>query len=147
MFNIIYSSHINYEVKNINILINMIIGVSIMLFGMNLMSDSIRKLADNKLEMYLYKLTDNKPKAVFFGFISTSVVQSSAAVSSLTVSFLDSSLIKLKQATQIILGAILGTAATGFIIAFSSLEVNNSIAGLFSAKMLIAAFCLIGIIW
>ena len=124
----------------------MIIGVSIMLFGMNLMSDSIQKLADNKLEMYLYKLTFNKPKAVFFGFISTAVVQSSAAVSSITVSFVDSSLIKLRQATHIILGAILGTAATGFIVAFSSLGANN-IATIFSAKTLIAIFCFIGIIF
>ncbi len=124
----------------------MIIGVSIMLFGMNLMSDSIQKLADNKLEMYLYKLTDNKPKAVFFGFFSTALVQSSAAISSLTVSFIDSSLIKLKQATQIILGAILGTSATGFIIAFSSLGASNRIADIFSAKTLIAVFCLFGII-
>ena len=125
----------------------MIIGVSIMLFGMNLMSESIQKLADNKLELYLYKLTFNKPKAVFFGFISTAVVQSSAAISSLTVSFVDSSLIKLKQATNIILGAILGTSATGFIIAFSSLGVKNNVASVFSAKTLIAVFCLIGILF
>ena len=124
----------------------MIIGVSIMLFGMNIMSESIQKLADNKLELYLYKLTFNKPKAVFFGFISTAIVQSSAAISSLTVSFVDSSLIKLKQATNIILGAILGTSATGFIIAFSSLGVNN-ISTIFSAKTLIALFCLIGILF
>ena len=63
--------------NKISVIINIIIGVSIMLFGMNLMSESIQKLADNKLEVYLYKLTDNKPKGVFFGFISTALVQSS----------------------------------------------------------------------
>lgn len=132
---------------NINLVISLIIGISLMLFGMNLMSNSISLLADSKLELYLYKLTENRPKAVFFGFLSTAIVQSSAAVSSLTISFADNSFIKLKQASEIILGAILGTSATGFIIALSSLGTNNSISKYFSAKTIIAAFSLAGIIF
>ena len=111
------------------------------------MSDHLNKIAGGKSEQILYKLTDNPFKAVFIGAGITALIQSSSAVSAMTVSLVESRLLKLKNAVAIILGTILGTSITGWIIAYSSINFSSSFATIFSASTLAAVFAIIGIVF
>ena len=85
-------------------------GVALFLFGMTLMGDGLKKVAGNKLELVLYKLSGNPIKGVLLGTGVTAIIQSSSATSVMVVGFVNSGMMKVKQAIGIIMGAILGTA-------------------------------------
>ena len=97
-------------------------GVALFLFGMTLMGDGLKKVAGNKLELVLYKLSGNPIKGVLLGTGVTAIIQSSSATSVMVVGFVNSGMMKVKQAIGIIMGAILGTSVTGWIICLSALE-------------------------
>ena len=97
-------------------------GVSLFLFGMLLMGDGLKNVAGNQLEMVLYKLSGTPIKGVLLGTGVTAVIQSSSATSVMVVGFVNSGMMKVKQAIGVILGAILGTSITGWIICLSSID-------------------------
>lgn len=99
--------------------INLLCGVALFLFGMLLMGDGLKNVAGNKLEVVLYKLTNTPIKGVLLGTGVTAVIQSSSATSIMVVGFVNSGMMKVRQAIGIILGAILGTSITGWIICLS----------------------------
>ena len=99
-------------------------GVALFLFGMNLMGDGLKKVAGSRLELILYKLTSNSIKGILLGTGVTAVIQSSSATSVMVVGFVNSGMMKVKQAIGIIMGAIIGTSITGWVICLSS--VNGS---------------------
>ncbi|MBQ9061574.1 MAG: Na/Pi symporter, partial [Eubacterium sp.] len=84
-------------------------GIAMFLFGMSLMGDSLKKAAGNRLKLILNKLTGNAIKGILLGTGVTAVIQSSSATSVMVVGFVNSGMMKVKQAIGIILGAILGT--------------------------------------
>ena len=116
------------------------------LFGMSFMGDSLKKVAGSKMEMILYKLSGNTPKAVLLGTGVTAVIQSSSATSVMVVGFVNSGMMKVKQAIGVVLGAILGTSITGWVLCLNSLEGGSGIAALFSTMVLTGIVALIGII-
>ena len=122
-------------------------GIAMFLFGMSLMGDSLKKAAGNRLKLILNKLTGNAIKGILLGTGVTAVIQSSSATSVMVVGFVNSGMMKVKQAIGIILGAILGTSITGWILCLNSLSGSGaSIASLFSTEMLTGIVAFIGII-
>lgn len=126
--------------------ISLLGGVAMFLFGMSLMGDSLKKVAGSKMELILYKLSGNTLKAVLLGTGVTAVIQSSSATSVMTVGFVNSGIMKIKQAIGVILGAVLGTSITGWILCLNNLGgTGASIAAYFNTEVLTGVLALIGI--
>lgn len=106
---------------NITNLFSLFCGLALFMFGMSLMGDALKKAAGNKLETLLAKLTNTPIKGILLGTGVTAVIQSSSATSVMTVGFVNSGMMKFRQSIGIILGSLLGTSITGWIIAMSSL--------------------------
>ncbi len=127
-------------------LIALLSGVALFLFGMALMGDGLKMVAGNRLEMLLYKLTNTSLKGVLLGTGVTAVIQSSSATSVMVVGFVNSGMIKLRQAIGIVLGAILGTSITGWIICLSGIEEGAGWVSLLSTSTLTGIVSVAGII-
>ena len=132
------------EASNI---ISLLGGVAMFLFGMSVMGDSLKKVAGSKMEMILYKLASNPVKGILLGTGVTAAIQSSSATSVMVVGFVNSGMMKVKQAIGIVLGAILGTSITGWILCLNSLGGSGaSVASVFSTEILTGVVALFGII-
>ena len=112
---------------------------------MTLMGDGLKKVAGNSLEVILYKLSSNPLKGIALGAGVTAVIQSSSATSVMVVGFVNSKMMKVKQAIGIIMGAIIGTSITGWIVSLSSIEGSSGILELLSTDSLTAIIAIIGI--
>lgn len=121
-------------------------GIAFFLFGMSLMGDGLKKIGGNKLETILYKLSENPIKGILLGLGVTSIIQSSSATSILVVGFVNSKMMKVKQAISVIMGAIIGTSITGFIICLASLKNSTSASNLSSIEIISAISAVVGII-
>lgn len=99
-------------------------GVAIFLFGMLSLEEGFRTFTGGVLEKLLDRVTEGVWKSLGFGFISTTLVQSSGLVSVITISFLSAGLIDLASAMGIILGGNLGTATGGWVMAFLGVDLN-----------------------
>ena len=89
-----------------SMVLSLLCGVSFFLFGMSLMGDGLKSVAGNKLEAFLYKMTNTPLKGVALGTGVTSVIQSSSATTVMVIGFVNSGMMKLKQAIGIIMGQI-----------------------------------------
>lgn len=122
-------------------------GVALFLFGMSLMGDSLKMVAGSKLEVVLYRLSGTQLKGILLGTGVTAVIQSSSATSVMVVGFVNSEMMKVRQAIGIIMGAIIGTSVTGWIICLSDIGGNTSgWMQLLSTETLTSVVALIGII-
>lgn len=122
-------------------------GVALFLFGMSLMGDSLKMVAGSKLEVVLYRLSGTQLKGILLGTGVTAVIQSSSATSVMVVGFVNSEMMKVRQAIGIIMGAIIGTSVTGWIICLSDIGGNTSgWMELLSTETLTSVVALIGII-
>ncbi len=119
-------------------------GVALFLFGMTLMGEGLKKVAGSKLELVLYRLSGTPLKGVLLGTGVTAVIQSSSATSVMVVGFVNSGMMKLEQAISVILGALIGTSVTGWIICLSSLEGTGWVS-ILSTSTLTAVVAVIGI--
>lgn len=102
-------------------------------------------MAGSKLELVLYRLSGTPLKGVLLGTGVTAVIQSSSATSVMVVGFVNSGMMKVEQAISVILGALLGTSITGWIICLSSLEGSGGWVSLLSTSSLTAVVAVIGI--
>ena len=102
--------------EGFTIVLTLLSGVALFLFGMSLMGDGLKKVAGNKLEVILYKLTSNPIKGILLGAGVTAVIQSSSATTVMVVGFVNSGMMKVAQAIGIIMGANIGTSITGWIL-------------------------------
>ncbi|MBP5743841.1 MAG: Na/Pi cotransporter family protein, partial [Oscillospiraceae bacterium] len=117
------------------------------MFGMSVMGDSLKKVAGSKMEMVLYKLAGNPVKGILLGTGVTAVIQSSSATSVMVVGFVNSGMMKVRQAIGIVLGAILGTSITGWILCLNSLGgAGAGVAAYLSTEMLTGVVALAGIV-
>ncbi len=97
-------------------ILGLIGGLALFLYGMELMGDSLKKLAGGKLESILAKLTSNIFKGFLLGFIVTAIIQSSSATTVMLVGFVNSGIMKLGQTISIIMGANIGTTVTSWLL-------------------------------
>ena len=100
-------------------------GLSLFLFGMNYMGDSLKKLSGSRLEMILSKLTSSRFKGFLLGFGVTAIIQSSSAVMVTLVGFVNSGIMQLAQTTSVLMGANIGTTALQLMLKCLSPEAQK----------------------
>ena len=105
--------------------LTMVGGLALFLYGMHLMGDGLSNASGGRLEKILEKLTSNPLKAVLLGAGVTAVIQSSSATTVMVVGFVNSGVMKLGQAVNIIMGANIGTTITSWILSLSGIESSN----------------------
>ena len=128
--------------------LELLTGIALFLFGMALMGDGLKMVAGSKLELILYRLSSTPLKGILLGTGVTAVIQSSSATSVMVVGFVNSKMMKLRQAIGVVMGAIIGTSITGWIICLSYIGGGESSGWveLFSTASLTALIAVIGII-
>ncbi|WP_455721776.1 Na/Pi cotransporter family protein [Agathobacter sp.] len=104
--------------ETMKIIFGLVGGLSIFIYGMNMMSECLQKAAGEKMKTILSMLTKNPILGVLAGAITTAVLQSSSATTVMAIGFVSAGLMTLPQAISIILGANIGTTMTAQIIAF-----------------------------
>lgn len=129
----------------VTMVLSLLGGIALFLFGMSLMGDGLKSVAGNKLEAFLYKMTNTSLKGVALGAGVTSVIQSSSATTVMVIGFVNSGMMKLRQAIGIIMGANIGTSITGWILCLSYVGGSSGIASLFSTATITTLFAFIGI--
>jgi len=122
--------------------ITLLSGLAFFLFGMGLLGDALTKVAGGKLEIILEKLSSTTFRGIILGTVVTAVIQSSSATTVMVVGFVNSGIMTLTNAIGVIMGANIGTTATGWILTLAGIEGN----GIFSASTLFALIAFIGII-
>lgn len=100
-------------------------GIGLFLYGMQLMSDSLKQVAGAGLERILEKLTNSKLKGVTLGTVITAIVQSSAATSIMVVGFVNAGIMTLMQAVPVVMGANIGSTVTGQILRLGDIAESN----------------------
>ncbi|MCL4419653.1 Na/Pi symporter, partial [Patescibacteria group bacterium] len=98
------------------LLIPLLGGLGLFLYGMTVMSEGLEKSAGNKLEKIIEKLSSNIFKGVFVGAIVTMIIQSSSATTVMVVGFVNAGIMNLTQAIGIIMGANIGTTITAQLV-------------------------------
>ena len=129
-----------------SMILSLLCGVALFLYGMQLMGDGLKSVAGDKLEVLLYKLTNTPIKGLLLGTGVTSVIQSSSATSVMVIGFVNSGMMKLQQAIGIVIGANIGTSITGWILCLSYIDGSNGIAKLFSSATISAVVAIAGIL-
>lgn len=117
-------------------------GLAFFLFGMTLLGEGLKRVAGSKLEVILGKLTSTTLKGVLLGALVTAVIQSSSATTVMVVGFVNSGIMQLVNAIGIIMGANIGTTATGWILVLAGVE-----GGGISSATIFAFFAFVGIIF
>jgi len=105
-------------------ILSLIGGLALFLYGMDLMGDSLKKLAGGKLESILARLTSSKWKGFLLGLGVTAIIQSSSATTVMLVGFVNSGIMKLGQTISIIMGANIGTTVTAWLL--STAEIGGA---------------------
>lgn len=131
--------------ENVLMILNLLCGVALFLYGMSSMGDGLKKVAGNKMELILYKLTNSPLKGFLLGTAVTCVIQSSSAATVMVVGFVNSGMMKVAQAVGVILGANIGTSITGWIICLSYIDAGG-IASFLSSATITAVMAIIGIV-
>ncbi len=126
--------------------ISLLGGIALFLYGMSVMGDNLKKVAGSKLELVLYKLSGTPLKGVLLGTGVTAVIQSSSATSVMVVGFVNSGMMKVRQAIGVIMGAILGTSVTGWILCLNSLSGGRGWVDLLSTATLTGLVAVAGIL-
>lgn len=124
-------------------IIKMIGGLVLLIYGMDMLSINLKKIAGEKLKAILKKATDNVFKGVITGIIITVAVQSSSVVTVMVIGFVNAEILKLKNAIPIIMGANIGTTITAQILRLASVE-GSTIFTLLSPEFLAPVFIIIG---
>ena len=128
-------------------ILSMIGGLCLFLFGMNVMGDSLERRAGKGLKSLLSKLTQSKPKGFLTGLGVTAVVQSSSATTVMVVGFVNSGIMTLRQAINVIMGANVGTTVTAWILSLSGISSDNMWVKLLKPTSFTPILALIGTIF
>ncbi len=120
-------------------------GLCLFLFGMNIMGEALERRAGGGLKSLLGKLTDNKLKGFLTGLGVTAVIQSSSATTVMVVGFVNSGIMTLKQAINIIMGSNIGTTITAWILSLGSISSDNIFIRLLKPTSFTPILALIGI--
>ena len=98
------------------VVINMLGGLGLFLYGMTLMAEGLQKAAGEKLKKVVEKLTSNVVMGVLVGIIVTGIIQSSSASTVMVVGFVNAGIMNLNQAIGVIMGANIGTTVTAQLV-------------------------------
>lgn len=131
---------------NIFDVLEMLGGLCLFLFGMNIMGDGLERRAGNSLRTLLSKITTNKFAGFFTGMGVTCIIQSSSATTVMVVGFVNSRMMTLKQAINVIIGANIGTTVTGWILSLSGISGESFIIKMLKPASFTPILAVIGII-
>jgi len=120
-------------------------GLCLFLFGMNIMGESLERSAGSGLSKLLGKLTTSKVKGFLTGLGVTAVIQSSSATTVMMVGFVNSGVMTLKQAINVIMGANVGTTVTAWLLSLSGIESSNLFISLLKPTSFTPILALVGI--
>ena len=122
-------------------------GLSLFLFGMNIMGQALERKAGNKLKDLLAKMTNSKFKGFLTGLVITAVIQSSSATTVMVVGFVNSGLMTLRQAINVIMGANIGTTITSWILSLGDIDGSSVLITLLKPTSFTPILALVGIIF
>lgn len=122
-------------------------GLSLFLFGMNIMGQALERKAGNKLKDLLAKMTNSKLKGFLTGLVITAVIQSSSATTVMVVGFVNSGLMTLRQAINVIMGANIGTTITSWILSLGDIDGSSILITLLKPTSFTPILALVGIIF
>lgn len=123
-----------------DVIINLLGGLGLFLFGMKYMSEALNQVAGNKMKDLLEKLTRNRFKGFLVGVLVTAIIQSSSATTVMLMGFLNAGIMDLAQATGVIIGANIGTTITAVLISLNMKSLplfcicTGAVLALFSKK-------------
>mgnify|MGYP004444563021 CR=1 FL=1 len=126
--------------------LTMIGGLCLFLFGMEIMGQALERRAGSKLRSVLSRLTTGKFIGLLTGLGITAIIQSSSATTVMVVGFVNSGLMTLKQAINVIIGANVGTTVTAWILSFAGVQSDNFFIRLLKPTSFTPILALIGIV-
>ena len=121
-------------------------GLCLFLFGMNIMGQALERSAGNRLQSMLGKLTTNKVAGLLTGIGVTAIMQSSSATTVMVVGFVNSGLMSLRQAINVIMGANVGTTVTAWILSLGGISGDNIVLKLFKPMSFTPILAFVGIV-
>ncbi|MBR3203565.1 MAG: Na/Pi cotransporter family protein, partial [Solobacterium sp.] len=122
-------------------------GLAFFLYGMRLLSESLKKTAGGRLEKLLNKATDNKFKGLAVGAVITIAIQSSSAMTVMLVGFVNSGIMELPQTVGVIFGSDIGTTLTAWILSLAGIDSGDNVfLKLLKPSVFSLIFALIGVI-
>lgn len=127
------------------VILSLIGGLCLFLFGMDIMGKALERCAGNRLHDILGKLTTKKMLGFLTGLGVTAIIQSSSATTVMVVGFVNSGLMNLAQAINVIVGANVGTTVTAWILSLSGIEGENFFIQLLKPSSFTPILALIGI--
>lgn len=127
--------------------LTMIGGLCLFLFGMNLMGQALERRAGGKLQSLLDKMTGSVPAGFLTGLGITAIIQSSSATTVMVVGFVNSGLMTLRQAINVIMGANVGTTVTAWLLSLAGISGSNIWVNLLKPLSFTPVLALIGIIF
>ena len=122
-------------------------GLSLFLFGMSLMGQALERRAGGQLRALLERMTTGKLAGLLTGLGVTAVIQSSSATTVMVVGFVNSGLMTLKQAINIIMGANIGTTVTAWLLSLAGIDGGNLFVQLLKPSSFTPVLALVGIIF
>lgn len=128
-------------------ILTMLGGLSLFLFGMNIMGQALERRAGGGLRTVLGKLTTGKAMGLLTGLGVTAVIQSSSATTVMVVGFVNSGLMTLKQAIHVIMGANVGTTVTAWILSLAGIDSGNLFVQLLKPSAFVPVLSMIGIVF
>ncbi len=132
--------------ENIFSLLTMLGGLCLFLFGMNIMGNALERRAGGSLQSLLGRLTSGKLAGFFTGLGVTAIIQSSSATTVMVVGFVNSGLMTLRQAINVIMGANVGTTVTAWILSLGGISGDNLFIQLLKPMSFTPVLALIGIV-
>lgn len=126
--------------------LNLIGGLCLFLFGMNLMGQALERRAGSGLRTLLGRLTTNKWAGLLTGLGITAIIQSSSATTVMAVGFVNSGLMSLSQSIHVIMGANIGTTVTAWILSLAGIDSHNVFIQLLKPSSFTPILALIGVI-
>ena len=127
-------------------IITLLGGLSLFLFGMDVMGKALERQAGGRLQTILAKMSSNVFKGFLLGLGVTAVIQSSSATTVMVVGFVNSGIMTLKQAVGVIMGSNIGTTVTAWILSLSGLEGDSFIIKLFKPSTLAPLIGIVGVV-
>ena len=127
-------------------LLGLIGGLSLFLFGMTVMGQALERRAGGGLEIMLSKLTSGKIRGLLTGLGVTAIIQSSSATTVMVVGFVNSGLMSLGQAINVIMGANIGTTVTSWILSLSGISGKNPFIQMLKPSNFSPILALIGVV-
>lgn len=121
-------------------------GLALFLYGMNVMSQGLSRLAGGKLEVILKRMTATKFHSLFLGLIITAAIQSSSAVTVMLVGLVNSGIMELGQTVGVIMGSNIGTTATAWILSLIGIQGDNFFVKILNPSNFSPVLALMGVI-